>query len=335
MCPKSMPRRSPLTCSMARRTRRRATASGRLAQGLDRNQDARPRVPPGVPADRRPISASQYSSSARAQSAVRARVSAMAGFHSRGELRQQLVADAIAGELAGWRWTNLPARRSRARAGTARPRRGSISIRGRTMPSLVTGRMAASPAPPAPRRKRKSTVSAWSLRVWPRRCDRPRRRTSCSRKKASRASRAACSRLPGAAATSTERIEAGRSQTGGQIADELLVLPGFLAAQSVIEVEDAEVSDPVRARVRAARGGDRPNRRRPRPRRRRGRRAANMRYRWTVPATRARRLWCPEVGLGSFGSSGIAGESGGEGRRDIGCRVDSRIPCRYQTNFRK
>ena len=66
-----------------------------------------------------------------------------------GELRQQLVADAVAGEIqrgvGGVFAPGDAAGRARKRTISAR----STSISGRTMPSGVTGRMAASPVAPA------------------------------------------------------------------------------------------------------------------------------------------------------------------------------------------
>ena len=85
-----------------------------------------------------------------------------------GELGEQLVADAVAGEIEGG-VGGVFAPGDGAVAEEAKAISGrSISMSGRTMPRAVTGRMAASPVAPVPRRKRKRTVSAWSERVWPR-----------------------------------------------------------------------------------------------------------------------------------------------------------------------
>ena len=190
---KSMPRRSPLTRAMAWRTMRRAAATGKHRRASARRITVPPasRIRPGA---NRPISASQYASSASAQSAVFARVSPIDGFQSRASWGS-----------SSWRM------RLRANCGLAllesslhgmpRPRRNastsarSTLSRGRTIPAGVTGRMPANPAVPAPRRKRKKTVSAWSERVCPRATRSTAPLSIACAKKARRASRAASSRF--------------------------------------------------------------------------------------------------------------------------------------------
>ena len=61
--------------------------------------------------------------------------------------------------------------------------------------SPITGRTPANPAPPDPRKIRKSTVSAWSERVWPTAILSYRPSSTKDRKYSYRILRAACSRL--------------------------------------------------------------------------------------------------------------------------------------------
>ena len=196
---------------MARRTSRRAAASGRPPREPAGTRIAPSRSRSGSPADRRSISASQYSSSRRRPVGGMGQSLANRRVPFARPVAAAVVADAVAGEPAAGIGRIFPP------GDTALAQEvlhlGAVdSSSGRTMPSLVTGRMPARPAVPEPRRKRKRTVSAWSERVWPR-ATRSTPAGNSSRKKASRASRAACSRLPEDAATLAARMM--RVSSGG------------------------------------------------------------------------------------------------------------------------
>ena len=103
-----------------------------------------------LPASSESISCSQYSSSARAQSAVRASVPRDLGIPLACQLRQQFVANPVARESpAGVGRVLAPFDRATP-ANSSPPPPDPLRSAACTSPSAVTGRMPASPAVPAP-----------------------------------------------------------------------------------------------------------------------------------------------------------------------------------------